>query len=240
MPTKDQLIELIQLGQVEILRLVERMGEVERAQSGTPEHWSARDILAHIGEGNRSFAKDLERCRQGLAPEEADFEAENRSIYEQYRQRGWEEFFALLESSHLELVEQIGRCTDEELNEPDRYAWLNGRPLWRYSAGLGFLHPMSHLFQAHLDRGDRAFAERVGENELRLSLQFDLSPIWQGTAIYNQACRQALLGKTKDALDLLEKTFILAPNLRTFAPQDSDLAVLHPMAEFKLLVEKQA
>jgi tetratricopeptide (TPR) repeat protein len=57
--------------------------------------------------------------------------------------------------------------------------------------------------------------------------------------IYNLACVQARDGKTKEALNSLEKAFTLQPNLTSTASEDSDLASLYELPEFKALLERQ-
>jgi predicted Zn-dependent protease len=57
--------------------------------------------------------------------------------------------------------------------------------------------------------------------------------------IYNLACVQAREGKTKEALNSLEKAFTLQPNLTSTASEDSDLASLYELPEFKALLERQ-
>ncbi len=51
---------------------------------------------------------------------------------------------AEFERSYHELLEAIEPLSDEDLNDPARYAWTEGKPLWRTIAGESYLHYREH------------------------------------------------------------------------------------------------
>eukprot|EP01061_Rhynchopus_euleeides_P044435 TRINITY_DN7798_c2_g2_i1.p1 TRINITY_DN7798_c2_g2~~TRINITY_DN7798_c2_g2_i1.p1 ORF type:complete len:507 (+),score=222.61 TRINITY_DN7798_c2_g2_i1:150-1523(+) len=58
-----------------------------------------------------------------------------------------------------------------------------------------------------------------------------------GTALYNAACCEALLGNAEAALDLLRSSVSEGYNMAS-ASEDTDLQLLHPMPEFKELLRR--
>jgi hypothetical protein len=235
MPTKSQLVELLQKGQARVVAFAAGLSALERSTSGSSDHWAPRDILAHIGVGVMRWAGTL---ANGEAPAPGgNPEAANHAMFAAYRSRPWKEIAGLLERAYPALIEQVRALSDEEINNPGHFVWTNGSPVWRRTAGVGLVHPMTHLFQAYLQAGDSASAWRVGNFEMEQSLKLDDSPDWLGLVFYNQACRLAQSGVTDRALAELRRSFELVPNYARWAKEDSDLAALHGDHRFQGMVK---
>jgi hypothetical protein len=72
---------------------------------------------------------------RGAAPQWVTDEEETRlndSMAAEAEARPVEEVLADFRASSARLLEAVRSLSEEELLQPDRYGWLNGRPLWRY------------------------------------------------------------------------------------------------------------
>jgi hypothetical protein len=239
MANKLALIDLIQQGQEEMHHFAAVMTEEERARRGTLEHWAPKDTMAHLAEWKKRMAIYVTAARAGTTPPDfSDSISANDAIFEEYRNRPWEEILAVLDSAHSEMLIGVQTLTEEELNDAEWYPWLEGRPLWRSIAGNGFLHPISHLGAYYIERGDRDYANQLRESEARWVAAVDDSANWQGIALYTLACHYALMGEKEKALEKLEPSLSLYPYLIEWSKQDTDLTSLHEDPAFRALVER--
>ncbi|RPH74245.1 ClbS/DfsB family four-helix bundle protein [bacterium] len=239
MPTKTELLSSLQTVQDEILQLSGSLTESERNVSGAPDNWGPRDVLAHLSEAKRNWASDLAAARRGETPPQGDQpERSNQAIYEAYASRPWSDIANLIECAHQEVLDQVQPFSDDELNDPDHFAWMGGAPIWRRTAGLCFIHATVHLFQTHMARDNQESARRIARLEKELALALDASDRWVGMVDYNQGCYHALFGEKEMALRELEKSFRLSPQFIEFSLQDTDLVSLHEDPDF-LALRKQ-
>jgi tetratricopeptide (TPR) repeat protein len=109
-------------------------------------------------------------------------------------------------------------------------------PLWQNVAFTGGYHPMHHLADIYLERGDFQSAQAVQERVAEGLAALDDSDAWQGPRQYNLACFYALHDKPERALALLKIAFKRAPNLMEWSKQDSDLDSLRELPEFQALI----
>lgn len=96
----------------------------------------------------------------------------------------------------------------------------------RYPSNLDALAELGHVYTR---QGRHAEGLRV---DLRLATLLPDNP----TVHYNLACSQALLGRTKDALDSLEHAIELGYDDAGFLADDEDLASLRGETRFQALL----
>jgi hypothetical protein len=239
MTGKADLISALQAAQDEILRLAGSLTESQRNQSGPPDNWGPRDILAHMSESKRHWASDLAAARRGETPPQGDVpERSNPAIYAAYSSRPWNDIASLIEDAHQELIDQLQTFTEAELNDPDHFPWMDGAPIWRRTAGLAFIHPTVHLAQNYIAQGDEEDARRVVRLEKEMGLALGSTDRWVGMIYYNQGCYHALFGEKEQALAALEKGMRLSAQFVEFSTQDTDLVSLHEDPDFLALLER--
>lgn len=237
MVSKSKLIELLHCGQTEIDRFVDNLSQAEHDAIGDGDIWSARDVLAHVTEWTRREAADINACDRGEPyPDYTDIDAENAGIVAEYRRLSWDELHERMQQAFQDNLALVERLTDEQLNDPDRYSFMNGRPAWRFIVGNGYSHTLAmHLRPWYLAHGQREYATRLAEDETRRLVALDDAPDWQGVTIYNLGCHYALLGDKDAALEKLATGFQLNPGLKEYAHRDTDLVSLHGDPRFEAL-----
>lgn len=239
MVTRETLLKLLACAKAETLRFADTASPEEMERSGTPQHWAPRDVLAHLAYWHAVMAERIGLLRAGFVPRQVDdLNATNESVFERYHLTPWADILLLLEEAHTELLHQISLLSEEEINNPERLSISPGQPLWRSIISTEYVHPVSHLFIAYLERGDRTSAFRLAQDEFRQLQPLDRSDSWQATLMYNQACHWALAGDSGRALSLLEQSILLAPALAEWAGQDDDLASLRENITFQALIRR--
>lgn len=219
--------------------LADSLGEAER-ESGPPDEWAAKDVLAHTSTWQQTMLAEVQAWLRGEPVEQAtEFEARNQQIYEENRERPWDEVWASVEATHARVRSLVEGLTDEQLATP--YPTEESeRTLWRRIVGNGYLHPVLHLVAFHLSRGDVAAARQLHEAMAERLPALDPSDaVWRGTTQYNLACFHALTGEPDRALALLGEAFALAPYLREWATQDSDMDSLREQPAYQALVAEE-
>jgi hypothetical protein len=237
MPKKDAILDLIQRGDAEMHRYANALTDAERLEVGLPDQWAPKDILAHMAAWKLHVAEIIAAGRDGQAPPAViDFNAGNAEVFEKYRNSAWGEILALVNQAQSEILAQLHELTEADLTEMERFPDTDGRPLWRRIAGNCYQHPLAHLGECYIRRGDLEYATQLRETEARLVTALDDDPTLQGTALYNLACHYALMGEKGKAYEKLAQSLLLYPALKKWAPQDTDLVSLYEEKQFRPLV----
>lgn len=212
------------------------LSEADRAQIGTAESWSARDVLAHNMEWANRTLSEVERIAAGETvprPDYGDFEAENRAIFERHESKSWAELLTWIEDTYALAAGFVEHSGEEQLLHHQ-----DGRPfpIWRELAGNFITHPMIHLWEYYQQHGyDHLLAQQFDDAFFARLIALHDDPGWQGTTTYNLACRYALAGDHERAMAHLGRALELAPALREWAAQDSDLDALRDEPGYQAL-----
>jgi hypothetical protein len=125
-----------------------------------------------------------------------------------------------------ELIEGTWALPDEDLLDPARHPWLNGRLLWLQIIVRGFWHPTGHLGEYYLIHGQPERAVAMQAHALATARYLGAPPAAIGMAGYSLACAQARSGQPDEAARTLAEAIEANPDLRANASGDPDLAVL--------------
>jgi tetratricopeptide (TPR) repeat protein len=236
METKAKLVDLLQRAREEERTFFASLSDDERSTTGTPEHWSAKDVAAHLAEWKARMGQRLAAARRNETPPRYDdIDEANAEIFEQYRNQSWADVLKALERAHSELVEQTQAMPEGDLVDAERFPWQDGRPLWRSIVGNGYSHPVQHLAQLYLERGERDYATQIQETAAELLASLDDSPGWRGVTIYNLACHYALSGEREKAIAKLGEALRLNPDLIEWSKQDPDFASIREEPAYRSL-----
>lgn len=240
MVEKSKLSDLVQRSYAEMRRFGENLGVAGQNTFGVGEVWSGRDVLGHVVEWGRRKVTDFNAIIKGEAPPEyPDDDQANAEIAAEYRQISWEELLRRMDEGLRGNLALIERLSEQELEDPQRYSSLDGRPAWRDILSNAYNHALaSHLRPWYNTHGQADYATRLAEEETQRLLDFNDSADWQGVTIYNLGCQYALAGDKHKALEKLREAYRLNPQLRQFSSQDPDLASLRGEPEFEALAEQ--
>ena len=236
MDLRLDLVQLLERTREEEELYIARLSPQEREQAGRVDGWSPKDLMSHLAAWRLRMADRLETAHEGgtHAPD-VEPDTENAAIWAEYAGKSWDEVRRALALGHRRLADSMQALTDDELTDPQRFDWQRGQPLWRGVAGNGCTHPVMHLADAYVKRGQMDDATAMMEEVSGLLSALEDAPRWKGVVRYNLACFYALAGERARAVRLLEEALQLHPGLAEWSKEDTDLASLHGMPEYDRL-----
>jgi hypothetical protein len=133
-PRALQLAAQAQAGLESVLTTADAHGE---KSVGTAWHdRRVADVLAHLFAWHMLFEGWVSQARAGAVPPVpaegygwADLDVLNTKLYEQHRGDTYATIRASLVASHESMLETLADCTEEELTDPNAFAWLGGGTL---------------------------------------------------------------------------------------------------------------
>jgi len=137
--TKTDLIKASQSNFNQLMALVEPLEKNIAALAGTCEHWSIKDLLAHLFAWHALFFTWYQEGMSGKKPQmpapgytwksTPDL---NAHIYSQHKDTPYEEIINNLYESHNKIMGIIGDHNDEELFTKKYYKWTGSTSLGAY------------------------------------------------------------------------------------------------------------
>ncbi len=206
-------------------------------EPGRPQCWAARPLLAHNAEFKSQQAQRLVAVRSAAVPP-VFTEIDHRSpdVYRRYASQPVSEVVRLSRAATVALLDGLAAISDDDLLDPGRNPWLEGRQLWLQIIVRGFWHPTGHLGEYYLGHGqpDRAVALQAHAAATADYLRAPAPA--RGMARYNLACAQARSGRAEAALAQLRQAVELNPALRANVSRDADLADLRDAGQLSGLL----
>ena len=229
-----RLIDLLHQARAEQQALIDSLTPQQRGAVGTPEHWSAKDVVLHVAYWWRVQTDRLRALLDGKPVPELDTTETDRRNAETLAHgatQSWEQVSADAQAAHdaqVAVLQLIGaqRFLTDRIGE---------RPLWRAVLSNGFLHPQLHLTEFYRDQGDAERASQVQERAAEILLRELPIPQVQGIALYNIACVYATSGRPTEAIARLRAALPLDPELVEWSQHDADLDSLRELPAFKKL-----
>ena len=197
------------------------------ADPGYERRWAAVPTVAHNTEFKAQQTERITAVLTGCAPP-AFGEIDHRSaaVYGRYAARA--AVAAMGESRQVtaSILDGVGALADDDLVDPSRHPWLNGRPLWLQLIVRGFWHPTGHVADYYLRHRQEGRAVALQEHMLATTRYLGAPDQVTGMAAYSLACAQAASGRTEDAVRTLSEALTLNPDVRANASRDPDLESL--------------
>jgi len=253
---KTKLIERLQTGHKFVESAFADFSEVEKNQSGTLEHWAPKDVLAHITSWQKRWLDWLEPIAQGKEPDASgpgagisDENAANAEAFAVNQHRSWRQLWQESQSVFERTLSLVNLLSDDDINNPERFLGLKGRPFWKSVGGNFYWHVQVHLGNMYIDRGqiDRGQIDRgqIDRGQIERGQQIiegfaaqvgaDEPASERGETIYNLACYYSLAGFREKAIGHLKTALSLNPALIEWSKQDTDLDSMRGIAEFQAL-----
>ena len=150
---KTTLLDNMQRGYAALEAILTPLNEDQVTTAGVNGDWSIKDILAHIATWQRILVERLQAANRGEKPttlldpyvNEAEIDRLNAQFYEESKGRPFAQVLADFRTSYRQIVEIVQTISDEELNDPQRFAWMRGEPLWRVIPGDTYAHYSEHI-----------------------------------------------------------------------------------------------
>ena len=159
---KKELIETLEDSHQELLEMLEGLPEVILTEPGVTGTWSIKDILAHLTYWEGQTVTLLFQMKRGMPkPTTVHFGDEPvDALNERWHAQGKDRPLAMVWSDFVgvrkQTVRRVSEFSDEDLQNPARFAWLKGKPLWEFIVSDTVTHEEEHAdaIRDWLDRRD--------------------------------------------------------------------------------------
>jgi hypothetical protein len=196
-------------------------------RGGSPDAWAAVPLVAHNNEFKSQQAERIVALRSGRVPPAfGEVDHASPELYRRYSAQSADEVMVGCRRITTELIDGTWTLPDEDLLDPARHPWLDGRLLWLQIVVRGFWHPTGHLGDYYLGHGQPERAIAMQAHALTTARYLGAPPAAVGMAGYSLACAQARAGQPGEAARTLAEAIGANPELRAHAGRDPDLAVL--------------
>ena len=154
---KARLVRLIQQENSAIEALLRTLDSYKMEEPGVYGELSFKDVLAHITAWEqmetgwlRASLKGEEviiytpEYRLGGDNDEQTKHDLNAAIFVQNRERSLGDVLTDFRQAHADLLETVRGISEEDLNDPHRFDWNHGKPVWQSIAGTSYEHIRKH------------------------------------------------------------------------------------------------
>lgn len=236
MGLKTKVEKLVHLGHEAIQAYIDALTDEEKSIVGKSDDWSPKDIVAHMTVWKEQIVLSYQASKRGeTEPVQADYQAVNTEFFEKHRSLSWEEVLSYHEDTHRALLAELETMTEDDLKCTEGIPMQGGRPFWRMVVGIAYTHPMVHLRDPVLARGDFAQAVEMQEQICKLLSELDDDDSWMGAQQYNLACTYSLVGQKEKAIRILREALKMTPELVDWSKEDPDFEPIREHPDYKAI-----
>jgi hypothetical protein len=147
---KEQLINQLEESREKLLDLVEQLEDEELLEPQAVGTWSVKDLLVHLTLWEAQIITLLWQAKRGQRPTTVHFSNEsddqiNARWYTENIDRPLDFVLSDFYSVRDQTIRRVEEFSNQDLTDPNRYPWQNGRPLWDWIAGSSFEHESEHI-----------------------------------------------------------------------------------------------
>ena len=129
------------------------------AEAGDERWWAAVPTVAHNTEFKAQQAERITAVLAGCAPPAfAEIDHRSAAVYRRCAARPAGVVVGESRQVTASLIDGVAALGDDDLVDPSRHPWLNGRSLWLQIVVRGFWHPTGHVADYYLGHGQQARA----------------------------------------------------------------------------------
>ena len=150
--TNDEILDALEDQREAFLEAIDGLSDEQLEQPGVVGDWSVKDIMYHLTMWEAELVKLLWQAAQGLQPTTAQFGKtpvdELNAVWSlQAHNRTLEQVIDDFAGVRKQTSHRLTAFKDKDLNNPQRYPWLDNHPLWVWIAEDSFKHEAEHLAQ---------------------------------------------------------------------------------------------
>jgi hypothetical protein len=145
--TKETLLDAIRDARARLEKKFSKLTPEEMIWPGSMDHWSVKDILAHLIDWEQRLIDWYQAGLRGEVPEIPapgmswrDLPALNQEGYEKHRDESLNDVMENFLNSYQETLKLVERMSEEEIYTPGYYTWTGKSSLYSYIAANTFKH----------------------------------------------------------------------------------------------------
>jgi hypothetical protein len=148
--TKSEFIQTYRDKRAELDAALSKLSEDELTRRDSADSWSIKDNLAHLTFWEQFMLNNVRQAvRHDIAPtwmNDVEETETNARILRDNWDRPLADLLAEMRQSLAETLAELETLSEDDLFNPNRFAWLRGKPLWTYIANEGYgEHYHEHL-----------------------------------------------------------------------------------------------
>ena len=149
---KIEIIAALENSHERLVEVIEELTPEEMSTPGVVGDWTIKDLLAHLTRWEAELVKLLWQVPQGIQPttilnQNISLDEINAHWHDEDQARPLERILKDFHGVREQTIRRLDHFKDDDLNNPQRYSWLGGRPLWMWVAEDSFEHDLEHLEQ---------------------------------------------------------------------------------------------
>ena len=145
---KQEVLLEIKQAREQMLAALDGLPQDAYLRPGVVGMWSVKDVLAHLTIWYSELITALSKLdRPKLVPEIVNIEDIDEFNEDQYRENVRRPLDVILEDFegvYKHLIKAIESIDDNTLDNPRKFAWMEGEPLWYLVAENGYWHEKEH------------------------------------------------------------------------------------------------
>ncbi len=146
---RDAMLTQVRAERARLEAVLARVPADRLTEMGVEGDWSVKDLMAHIAAWETQMVRWIETALRGdtpadLALSDEQIDAMNTGFYVGSRDRPLGQVRAEFTASYLRALDLISTVSEDDLFDPDRFPWRQGRPLWYMVGGNTFWHYREH------------------------------------------------------------------------------------------------
>ena len=149
---KATLLDNMSAGHEMLEKVLSPLNEAQMTATGVNGDWSIKDVLVHLTAWQQRLLADMQAATRGeeAAISTVDITGEemdrlNEQFYQENKARQVNEVLSDFQSTHTNLLAAVQAMTGEDLTDPHRFAWTDGKPLWQFIASETYEHILEHI-----------------------------------------------------------------------------------------------
>jgi hypothetical protein len=159
--TVEEVLEALENSREKFLEAIEGLSDEEMEAPGVVDDSSVKDLMSHQISWEAELVKLLWQARQGQKPTTAHFGKQTDAELEAHwlaetRGRSLERIMADYKAVRRQTARRVEEFTDRELNDLQRFPWLNQKPLWQWIATDSYEHEEEQIAEILAWRQKRA------------------------------------------------------------------------------------
>ena len=149
--TKAEIMKLIRGEREGLEHVLAGLSEGQMTRPGVENGWSVKDLMAHIIDWEGRLVQWIEESLRGEVPQRPapgmtwdDLDRLNKQTYVLNKDRDLGDVLADFHRSYERALATVEALPEEDLVDPQRFAWREGAPLWHMVAANMWEHYQEH------------------------------------------------------------------------------------------------
>ncbi len=144
---KTELLAHIRSGRAQFESVLASFSDDQLLVPNLHGDWSIKDLIAHIGFWEQHTAKRFSALLRGVKPPDGSLTIDelNAQVYAQNRHKPLTEVRLAEQAAYEQLLLLVENATADDLFNPRRFAWTDGKPFAEWIENNTYGHYEEHL-----------------------------------------------------------------------------------------------